>query len=348
MHLLGPLLFTLFAIVAVVMAVLFRSGHQAARAAVVGELARRGIRHSALGGDGRLVPGAPNALDAPTFGILLERSDGMRVSLSPNTTQGAATLPGFGPIHPQLTLVEFDLPLPDQMICAHDRAQAVFGPFPPPALRTGHPHFDQRFGIFVRPAEGHGYRPTPSDPAPWARSPSAGALFTDFYTLGFVALHVHGGRGRMLFAPQAVDGLVAALDTGAALARPHEPRAPRRPPTRLATTHALVVLIGVLGSVPMTFGIPFLPHLTETGLAVAGYEVACPRGGTFDKGYRNRSDTCKLPNNTTYRAESSAYIGWQFALWSPFEIGIIAAATAAFYKTRRDAARDVERSLTQR
>ena len=344
MHYLGPLLFTVLAALAIAAAWILRSGLHTSLAAITAELARRGIRYSGLGAQGLPTPATLDALEFPARGIVLERHDGVRASLSPNSTQGAATLPGFGPVHPQQTLVELELALPDQMICAHDRAQAVFGPFPPPAQRTGNPEFDQRFGIFMRPAEAQGYRPSPSDPAPWARSPAAGALFADFTTLGFVALHVHAGRARMLFAPQPVDGLVAALDAGGALARPHEARPPARPPSRLGSNSRWVLILWVT-FLPTGIMMPLLPHLTETGLEIAGSSLACPRGGTFQKGYRQHSDTCKQANGTTYRAEMIAYKAWQFALWTPFFLGLTAANAALHFKSRRDAARAVLRGL---
>ena len=344
MHYLGPLLFTVLAALAIAAAVILRSGLHASLAAITAELARRGVRYSGLGADGRPTPGMPDALEFPARGIVLERHDGVRASLSPNTAQGAATLPGFGPVHPQQTLVELDLALPDQMICAHDRAQAVFGPFPPPAQRTGNPEFDQRFGIFVRAAEAQGYRPGSSDPAPWARSPAAGALFADFNTLGFVALHVHAGRARMLFAPHPVDGLVAALEAGSTLARPHEARSPARPPSRPLSTSQWVLILW-LSFLPTGIAMPMFRYLTEAGLEIAGNSVACPRGGTFVKGYKYHSDTCKLSNGTTYRADATAYGVWQFTLWTPFFLGLGAANIAVRFKGRRDAARAVLRGL---
>ncbi|MFT3771751.1 MAG: hypothetical protein QM820_40600 [Minicystis sp.] len=348
MHLIAPLVVTALAIVAILLATALRKRHHATRVAIAAELARRGLRHRALPSPQAPTPDAQAALDAPQRGIAIERQDGASVWLSPIATQGAATLPGFGPVHPQQTLVELDLALPDQLICSPERAVAAFGPFPPHPRRTGNPAFDQRFGVFVREEGAQGYRPAPADPTPWARSPAAAAIFADFDTLGFLALHVHEGRGRFLFAPQAVDGLVAALDTATALAHPEAPRAPARPPSRLPTNSAGLVLLFAFTAAPVAGGWPLLPLLTEEGLEIAGSSVACPRGGTFKKGYRNKADTCIQGKGTSYRAESAAYAGWQFAVWAPLWMAMLAAGVGLWFKLRGDAACEVQAGLSRR
>ena len=347
MAFLGPLVFAAFAIFMVLLALSLRKRHHAARAGVAEELARRGLRLRGLPVAGAPMPDARAVLDAPERGIVLERQDGARVSLSPSANEGAATLPGFGPMHPQQTLVELDLALPDQLICTPERAQAAFGPFPPHARRTNNPAFDRRFGIFVREEGAQGYRPAPSDPTPWAHAPAAASIFADFDTLGFLALHVHEGRGRLLFAPQSVDGLVAALDTATALSQPHVPRAPVRPPSRLrGPTAGLLILFGVCVS-PVFSGTLLLPELTEAGYAVAGNTVACPRGGTVKRGFRKEADVCIEGKGKSYRAEAAAYASWRFAFWAPVWIAIVAAGAAGHFKVRGDAACEVRARLRE-
>ncbi|APR78221.1 Hypothetical protein A7982_03568 [Minicystis rosea] len=345
MFLIGPLVAIAIAVVTISLALSLRRGHQAVLADITAALAKRGLRHRGLSSPAVPSPTPQEALDAPQRGIAIEREDGARVSLSAIATEGAATLPGFGPTHPQHTLVELDLALPDQLICTPERAQAAFGPFPPHARTTGNRAFDRRFGVFVRDEDARGYRSTASAPTPWAHAPAAAAIFADFETLGFVALHVHEGRGRLLFAPQAVDGLVAALDTATALAHPEAPRAPAPPPTRLQTGTAALLLIFGISIAPLTAGMPLLSSLTEEGSALAGNDVACPRGGTFKKGRRHGPDNCVTPGATSYRAESAAYGSWQFCIWAPIWISVIATGYALAFKLRSDAAREVRRRL---
>ncbi|MDI1444069.1 hypothetical protein [Polyangium sp. 6x1] len=339
-----PLFLGICAVLAIVLALLSRNGMHAAFSALAAELARRGIHFRGMIPAGAWTTVPPTALDLPQRGILLERADGLRASLSPNATQGAATVPGFGPIAPMHTLVEVDSALPDQMICAPDRAQGAFGPFPPAPLRTGHPGFDQRFAIYARVEEGNSYRPAPPNPAPWARSAAAPLIFSNLHTLGFVAMHVHGGRARILFAPLPVDGMVSAMDTASMIAGAHEARRPAPIPTPLRTGSPPSVVLAIVFFVFQGFGIPLLPHVTETGLALAGSEIACPNGGTFKKGYRNRSDQCKLPNGKSY-ASASAYQAWQFAFWSAYNLAVLGAGSALYFRHRRNNALAMTKNL---
>lgn len=335
---LGPFVFGAGALVAMALAVLYWSGMRSALAALTAELARRGIRYQGL------ARGA--ALDFPLRGIVLERDDGVRASLSPDLSQGAATLPGFGPFHPPQTLVEIGVDLPDHMICAPDRAQAAFGALPAARLPTGNASFDRRFGVYLPGDGANGYRSMPAAPTPWARSASAATLFSNFDTLGFVALHVHGGRARILFAPHAVDGLVAAMDTAALLARPHEARPPARHPSPVRTSQAVAIVVAFLGFISTAMGIPATSYLTQRGHEFAGYSVVCPKGGPFIPRYRNHPPRCNVPSGASYLADEDAYRAWRFAVFAPYSLAIVAAAAALYFKHRRDAMRVMHRNLT--
>ncbi|WP_394829181.1 hypothetical protein [Pendulispora albinea] len=338
-----PVLFCAIAAFLFVLVAVYVRGARRAHAAIDAELSRRGIHVQGLGMNGAPLPATPSVFGAPERGIVLTRRDGIRASLSPHPAQGAAALPGFGPVAPLHTLVEMPTDLPDQMICAHERAQAVFGAFPPSPQHTGNARFDARFGIFAPPVGAAGYH---ADPIPWVRTPSATTLFTNFDVLGFTALHVHAGRARMLFAPQAVDGLVAALDTGASLARPHEACPPAQPPSRLMMNSAKgIALLLVAMLVPMVLGSSMVPRLTGMGFEIAGSTVACPQGGSFHYSYRpNRMSTCTHASGT-YAADRTAYALWQFALWAPYVLMATAASVGLYFKLRRDTARVVLRNL---
>ena len=173
-----PSLAALFAVLAVAALLRLRAGASRALRALQGALKTRGISYTRLDSQGARVAG-DDALADPLLGLALERTDGVRASLLFSSTQGAATVPGFASadarrVPPQRVLVELPLALPDQMICARERAAAVFGPFPPPSVGTGHPGFDQRFAVYLPPRdEQAGYRSEPTDATPWARSANA-------------------------------------------------------------------------------------------------------------------------------------------------------------------------------
>ncbi|AKU95132.1 hypothetical protein AKJ09_01796 [Labilithrix luteola] len=340
------MIFGVWAVAALAFALLCWNAMRSSSSALAAELARRGIRYQGLSAQGTASPAAQTALDRPLNGILLERSDGIRASISSNPSQGAATLPGFGPVYPQHTLVEVPVALPDQLICAPDRAQVAFGPFSPPPVRTANPHFDQRFGVYVRPEDGHVHRTTPPDAVPWAHSPAAATLFANFDTLGFVAMHVQGGQARILFAPMAVDGLVAAIDTAALLAHPHEGRRPAHRSSPTWQGRAAPIMLCVLGFVPMVIGLPMLSYATEAGVEVAGSDVACPNGGVFKGRFRNNPAKCTLPDGTSYWADEGAFTAWRFALSAPYALAVAAAAAALYFKRRGETLRVVHRNLT--
>ncbi len=133
----------------------------------------------------------------------------------------------FGPVHPQQTLVEIDLALPISS-CSPERAQAAFGPFSAAPRRTGNPAFDQRFGVFVREQRAEATvllpRIRPRGHLTLGRRDLRG--LRDARLPRFAR-----PRGPRWHSCAAVSRLIASLDTATALAAPHVPRSPARPPS---------------------------------------------------------------------------------------------------------------------
>ena len=227
-----PMLAALFAIAAVAVWLRIRADARKTLQALRAALSAREIDYTRINVDGVSVVG-DQALANPMLGIVLKRSDGVQASLRYGSNQGATAVPGFGPGSMQHMLVELPLTLPNQMICSRERGASVFGPFPPPTVATGNPGFDQRFAVFLPKVDNVGYRSELVDATPWAQGADAAQLLANLETLHFEALHVHEGRGRVVFQPLEVDGMVAAMDAAAAFGRPgRQPQLSRDPLAR--------------------------------------------------------------------------------------------------------------------
>lgn len=338
-----PILSALFAVAAIVSLLRFRSGANRGLRALHAALKARGIGYTRADSQGAPVAG-DSALVDPLLGIVLARTDGVRASVLFSNTHGAATVPGFASVDgrripPPRLLVELPLALPNQMICARERAAAVFGPFPPPTVTTGHPGFDRRFGVYLPKNESAGYRSEPADATPWARAASAVQLLANLDTLQFQALHVHEGRGRAVFEALSVDGMVAAMDATAAFGRP-VPCAPlSRAPLARRGNVPLLVLLGL--SLLMMFWLPLQTWLlAEGGVELAGASIACPQGGTFHEKSKRYGASCTGTHGERLPVDQAGWERWRFAFFAPLALGMGVAMVGARAKRQRDLARE--------
>lgn len=347
-----PVLASLLAAFGIVSWLGFRAGASQALRAIHAALTARGIVYKQLDHTGAPIAGE-QALANPFLGIALERGDGVRASLVGSNALGAATVPGFGPTVVNNRglqfnlLVELPLALPNQMICARERAQAVFGPFPPPTVATGHPGFDQRFAVYLPKDDSAGYRSVPADATPWARTPQAVQIFTNLDVLRFEALHVQEGRGRLVFQALAVDGMVAAMEVATAFGR-SVPVAPLpRVPLARRGVNAMLLGIMILSGMLM-FTLPIQTWaLAEEGVELMGYSIACPQGGKFHDVSKRYPASCTGPKGQVLPVNLAGWQAWRYAFFTPLALGLGALMLGARKKHQRDLAREALAGLVR-
>lgn len=231
---------------------------------------------------------------SPTFAekLVLRSSDGIEARRLTPFTLGSAT-PVSTPELQHCSVAEMSLREPDLVVCPLRIAQAVFGPFLPPRIRTGDAAFDAQIGVFEPPAKPGAYRGSaPPGTLSWSKPDVLAAL----RATGFVALQITDatvrivtderlGRARKAPLVHQLDVIDLARRLRAAVANPAAPR-PALPSGPVSASSGRLEWIMSFGAVMVLTLVWLAPGMFGLGF------LGCPDGGVYHHVIRPPRDVC--------------------------------------------------------